>query len=100
MSDEKLAAEISAEIDRLADQLAELDLIEEDTRGTPRLPEENVLRANPWACAIGSRNRSRGSTAASLRTRSSRPGCGPMVSASTRCSTRSGCRSSGARRQS
>ncbi len=52
MSDEKLAAEISAEIDRLADQLVELDLIGADNRGTPRLPAEEVLRANPWAWAI------------------------------------------------
>jgi hypothetical protein len=52
MSDEKLAAEISAEIDRLADQLVELDLLGEDNRGTPRLANEEVLRANPWAWAI------------------------------------------------
>jgi hypothetical protein len=53
MSDERLAAEISAEIDRLADQLVELGLIGEDNRGRPRLPkDERVLRANPWAWSI------------------------------------------------
>jgi hypothetical protein len=53
LSDERLVAEITAEIDRLADQLVELDLIGEDNRGTPRLPkDEDVLRANPWAWAI------------------------------------------------
>jgi hypothetical protein len=53
MSDKDLAAEISAEIDHLAAQLVELDLLGEDNRGTPRLPkDERVLRANPWAWSI------------------------------------------------
>jgi hypothetical protein len=52
MNDERLAAAISAEVDRLADQLVELDLIGEDNQGTPRLAPEEVLRANPWAWAI------------------------------------------------
>ena len=53
MSDEKLAAEISAEIDRLAAQLVELDLLGEDNPGTTRLPpDDRVLRVDPWAWSI------------------------------------------------
>lgn len=53
LSDERLAAEISAEIDRLAAQLVELDLLGEDNHGTPRLPEdERVLRIDPWVWSI------------------------------------------------
>lgn len=52
MSDKELAAEISAEIDRLAEQLVELGLLGEDIPGTPRLPDESVLRAIPWSWSI------------------------------------------------
>jgi hypothetical protein len=42
MSDKDLAAEISAEIDHLAAQLVELDLLGEDNRGTPGCRRTNA----------------------------------------------------------
>ena len=62
LSDERLAAEISAEIDRLAAQLAELDLLGEDNRGTPRLPANRDQATRPlWrgAAARASHQRRR-----------------------------------------
>ena len=52
MNDQRLAAEISARSTAWLISFVELDLLGEDNRGTPRLPREDVLRANPWAWAI------------------------------------------------
>jgi hypothetical protein len=90
--------EISAALDRMGDWLAERDLIGEDNPALrSRRPSSSRSCCRRGESRLTARRTASGCTAtATSRTRSWPPGCGRTVSTSTRCSTSTGCRPSGA----